>query len=190
MCLVCFFQISCKPLLIFFSGVKQPKIESTKSISIYLKKKKVENFDTLYICRDSSALGSLIYLIRDFPRTVLFDRNGSSILQTDTGYCPGKAEELMINLSCSTALKPDDRFSIQKIFQHVIPVDRNSEKSPDPDFTLLVFWAKYCGSLNKSVFRIMRRTRENQNIKTRIYLVNLDFMNTWDLKSMPKFSYR
>ncbi|MFH1159449.1 MAG: hypothetical protein V1733_00680 [bacterium] len=189
-CLVGFFLTSCKSILVPLSGLKQPKLESIKSVSDYLEKKKIEQYDTLYICPDSAALYTLMFKIKDFPRTILFDRNDVSVLQSDSGYCPGKAELFMRNLSLSTSLRSDDRFSMKEIFQWVHPVVWNSETTQDPDFTLFVFWAKYCGSLNNSVFRVMKGIQENPNIKTRIYLVNIDFMDSWDLKSKPEFTFK
>lgn len=190
LCLVGIFLTSCKSILVSLTGLKQPKLESINSVSFYLKKKKIENYDTLYICHDSAALNKLMFRIKEFPRTVLFDRNGVSVLQSDSGYCPGKAESFMRDLSLTVTLKPDDQFSVKEIFQWILPVLWDSEPIQDPDFTLFVFWAKYCGSLNNSVFRIMKEIKGNPNIKTRIYLVNIDFINSWDLKSKPEFQFK
>jgi len=188
-CLVGLSLTSCKPLLIRLSGLKQPKPESLTSISDYLKKNRIDRYDSLYVCSDSVALYELMSLVKDFPTTLLFDKNGLSVQQSDSGYCPGKVEEFMKTLTPSSSISYDHRFSKQEIFHWIYPVDGNSETNEEPDFTLFVFWAKYFGSLNHGVFRVMKATRENPNIKLKIYLINIDFIDSWDMRSSPKFIF-
>ncbi|NQV02273.1 MAG: hypothetical protein HQ542_06490 [Bacteroidia bacterium] len=188
-CLAGLCLTSCKPLLINLSGLKQPKLESVTSVSDYLKKNHVDKYDSLYVCRDSAALYKLMSRVKNFPATLLFDKNGISVQQSDSGYCPGKVEEFMKTLVLSSSINFDHRFSKQEIFHWISPVEGNSETNEEPDFTLFVFWAKYCGSLNNGVFRVMKATQENQNIKAQINLINIDFIDTWNMKSKPKFNY-
>ncbi|TSA27399.1 MAG: hypothetical protein D4R67_06120 [Bacteroidetes bacterium] len=188
-CLVGFCMTSCKPVLKWISGLKQPKIESIHSISTYLKKKKIDTYDTLYICRDSAALYALMSYLKDFPTTLLFDKNGLSVQQSDSSYCPGKAEEFMGNLTGLIPLTHNDRFSNHNILQWIYPVAGNTEEIQGHEFSLFVFWAKYCGSLNNGVFRVLKAAQENPDIHVKICVINIDFIDVWEMKTKPAFHF-
>lgn len=188
-CLVGLCLTSCKPLLIKLSGLKQPKPESFSSISSYLKKNHVDRYDSLYVCCDSAALYELMLRVKDFPATMLFDKNGLSVQQADSGYCPGKVEEFIQSLDGSSSINYDYRVPEQEITHWICPADGNPVIKEESDFTLYVFWAMYCGSLNKGVFRVMKAAQNNPDINIGIYLINIDFMASWEMKSKPKFLF-
>ncbi len=183
------FLPSCKPLLIKLSGLKQPKPESISTISAYLKKNNIDRYDSLYVCRDSAKLFELMTRIKDFPTTLLFDNQGLSVQQSDSGYCPGTVEEFMKTLVRSSPINYDYRVSEQEIFQWVTPVNGFSETTEEYDFTLFVFWARYCGSLNHGVFRVMEAIQKNPTINVKIFLINIDFIDSWGMTSKPTFVF-
>lgn len=188
-CLAGFGLISCNPLLIRLSGLRQPTPESVQSIQDYLKKHRIDTYDSLFICRDSAAVFHLISTLRDVPVTLLFDQDGLSVQQSDSGYCPGKAVEFIKTLSLSTPIRHDDRFSKHELFSWITPVKGNPVIHEAEDFTLFIFWATYCGSLNKGVFSAMAAAERNPAISMKIYLINLDFMDSWHMNPFPQFRY-
>jgi hypothetical protein len=181
---------ACKSALVLVSGVRQPGIESVTSISRYLERKKIDHFDTSYVCCDSAALYRVMFRVKDFPTTLLFNRLGSSIILPDTGYCPGKAEVFIRNLSPSTVLITDNRFSLDEFRQWLVPVEWHHGTGQQADVTLIVFWAQYFGSLNNNAFRVMKALADNSQVNSRIFLVNVDYMESWHLKSKPEISIK
>lgn len=184
------FIASCKHSLILLSGLKQPDLESVRSVSDYLGKKGITGFDTLYVCRDSASLSGLMATIKAFPATLLFDRYGYVVHPSDTAYCPGKAEGLIRHLSPASSGKQTSRLSLHGIRRWTLPIAWNQATMQDPDFSLFVFWARYCGSLNNGAFRVMKAASENHEIRVNIYLVNVDFLDGWGLTSGPQVRYQ
>lgn len=182
-------MISCKPLVMQVSGLRQPSPESVQSVQDYLKKHQIDSYDSLFICKDSAAVFDLITMIQNVPGTLLYDRDGLSVQQSDSGYCPGKVTEFMKSLSPSSSIRYDQRPSKQELLRRVTPVEGNQGTSDPADYTLVVFWATYCGSLNKGVFSVMDAGEKNPAIRLKIYLVNLDFMDAWHMNPFPEFRY-
>lgn len=181
---------SCKSVLRVFSGVRQPHLESFNSVSDYLKKNRIDTFDTLYTCRDSATAMALIAHIINLPSTLLFDSTGHSVQQSDSSFCPAKVEQFMRNLSDTSSIIYGDGITQGNILQWISPVASNPGKTRNSEYHLYVFWATYCGSLNKSAFRVLKAACDNPNIHINLYLVNVDFLDSWGMKSGPKIKYR
>lgn len=181
---------SCSPVLRFFSGIRQPRIESIGSVKDYLEKNRIETFDTLYTCRDSARAMALIKHIINLPSTLLFDSSGLSVQQSDSGFCPAKVEQYMRNLSEASPIIHDNMGTRSEILQYISPVASHPGKFSKPEFHLYVFWATYCGSLNDNVFKVLTAAYDNPNADISISLVNVDFLGSWGIKEVPGFSYK
>jgi len=172
-------------------GVTKPKLESRESISSYLLKNLCYQGDVIFIAKDTIRFFQLINLIKGFPSADFFNSKGELIEYSATGDCIGKAEIFASALATGRNYKIDSSYHLTDIIEKVSNINENIDSiEKGYDFTILLYWAKYFGKLNKSLFEVLKTVRENTAIHPKIYLINMDFQSDWGLRKVPDINFK
>jgi hypothetical protein len=182
---------SCKSILLKINGVSKPEFETPKSITSYLSANSFDTGDGLFTGKDSTQFFLLLNMIMSLPSVDFYNPKGELIDYSKTGDCTGQAEIFADRLTPDALYKIDSSYQFNDVKEKIISVGGISKLSVDnADFTILIFWSKYLGKMNKSVMKIMKTLQGNKKIRANIYLINMDFQLGWGLKAIPEINLK
>jgi hypothetical protein len=181
---------SCKSLLFKLKGVKSPKLETAQSVYDYLQKHYQGTLKYLFVPRDSASFYSTFSSFPDFPGVGFVNSKGQLIIYSDTNYCSGTAQKFATGLEDPESYPTDPFFKLTTFMEMLQRAGPESTENDEPyDCILIVFWAKYLGSINKPGFDVAEGLEKNSRVRSRIYFINLDFQEQWGLKTIPKIKF-
>jgi hypothetical protein len=177
---------SCDHIFLSINGVSKPRIESKESTLSYLSSNSFDLADAVFTAKDSTAIFQIINMIGNIPGVDFFNRKGELVEYSSTGDCPGKADRFAAMLEADSNYRTDSSYHLKDVMDKVEGLYRRENMlNEEADFTILIYWAKYLGKMNKSVMKVMKTIQANKNIRARIYLINMDFQQTWGMKTIP-----
>ncbi len=175
----------CKSYMKLKYGITQPGIESSATLLNFLNKNHFPVYNQ-YLIRDSSAFFMLMKdaeVSRNLLSHMLFSRQGM-LLERDTTKCQwagSKEIEMLHPDSIGYRIKP---FRLQDLTAFIIPFGAGDAKrfTPDePDFTLVILWAKFIGRYNYRLFDLEKAVERNAASRIRIIYLNMDMQESWHL---------
>jgi hypothetical protein len=184
----------CKTYMHFKYGLTQPKAETTEKIVAFLDK---YNFpeENQQMFTDSSAYCQAIrnplfskYLFCH----MIFERNGI-LLQRDTTQCQWSGYDLVKSLNPDSAYPVCGDLRVNQILDHIQPFGKGEETDVpvgNPDFTVIVTWAKFIGSYNSRLFVLGEAVKQNRTARIRLIWLNVDMLESWNLRPEQKISIR
>ena len=182
---------SCKSILLRINGISKPGFETKKSILTYISANSFDPGDGLFTGKDSTRFFLLLNMITSLPNVDFYNPKGELIDYSKTGDCTGQAEIFAAGLTPDVLYKTDSSYQFNDVKGKVISIDGKSKLSLDnADFTVLIFWSKYLGKMNKSVMKVKRILQDNKKIRTNIYLINMDFQRDWGMKAIPEINLK
>lgn len=179
-----FFQ-SCQTIAKRMYGIKNPKVENVASVEKYLTSIDLPVENNLF-CKDMVAYQSVLHAFgRSLPEAILFNAAGKMVTyKKEKQDCNAGLFETIPGLTTNTNLQPVESSSIQKFITDL--VDRNNasiKEVPKADYILFINWAKYMGKLNKDHVKVWEElANKNQNAKIKVYKINMDIMESWNVK--------
>ncbi len=181
---------ACQKVILFSKGIRNPTIKSETDIREFLRKRKIPSYDGSFVVRDSISFINLVKNVKMFPGVAFFTPFGELILINDSTYCAGVAHMFSMNLQSGSSYPVDSSFRLEELDGLVRSLERdhNNLEEEEGAFVVMGFWATYFGSVNENVFGVLEAASRNTNVKTRIYLVNIDFLESWGLKT--KLNYK
>jgi hypothetical protein len=182
---------SCKPILLKINGVTKPRFETRESIKSYMSANSIDQGDGLFTGKDSTQFFQLLNMIISLPSVDFYNKQGELIDYSKNGDCTGQAEIFADRLTPDTLYKVDSSYNFNDVKEKVISIDKKSKLSLDnADFTVLIYWSNYLGKMNRNVMKVKRILQDNKKIKTKIYLINMDFQREWGLSAIPEINLR
>jgi hypothetical protein len=182
---------SCKSVLLKVNGVSKPEIETKESILTYMSLHSIDQGDGLFTVKDSTSFSRLINMIKRLPNVDFYNPKGELLNYSKTGDCTGQADIFAAGLKPDTFYKVDASYHFNDILEKVISIDGKRQPSLDnADFTVLIFWSKYLGKMNRSVLRVKRSLQVNKKVSINLYMINMDFQNDWGLKKIPEINFK
>src|SRR5664280_1623850 len=152
---------SCKPLIMKINGVSKPKFVTEDQVVKFLKKESVIVDRNLFVCKDSSSIISMIMKIQALPSANFFNKNGDLLSYAETS-CTGIAKECAESLTKSSLNKVDPSYNLSDVIKLTKPEPANFPIRPaDYDYTVVLYWATYLGTLNKHAFEIADVLNQN-----------------------------
>ncbi len=184
----------CKSYIKYKYGITQPREETPGKLLVFLEK---HNFptDNLYLFSDS---GSYSHAVRNpefrkhLPGHMIFDRDGA-LLQRDTMQCQWAGYDMIKSLNRDATYEKSPGFQLGEILGHIQPFGKNSvpdDTLKDPDFTVIVTWAKFIGTYNYRLFRLSDAPKLNNTARIRMIWLNIDMQESWHLTAEQKVAIK
>jgi len=173
-------EYGCQKMILCYKGVRNPSIQTSESVKKFLLRKGVEDYDGSFILKDSISFMKLVKHITSYPSVSYFTPQGELIVIRDSGFCAGVAYNYGISLKPGSPNRIDSSFMLLDLNPLIQPLSAQKKIEPgDADVILVGFWATYLGSVNNNVFGVCDAVRNNSDVKARIYLINIDFLDSW-----------
>lgn len=178
--------VSCHPIMLKLYGIKDPAIESEKTIT---KKAIKYDFDTSNIVTVNS--NDFLYVLKEkgIPDGAIYDRNGKYIeyRETDTS-CNAGLYEFIPKLNLTEKYNQPNHPDLKTELNKFRNLKGNVLNEPDPaDFYILIYWTIWTGRLNKDHVKIWEDlARDNKNCKIKVIKVNLDIQEYWEEQDREK----
>lgn len=184
----------CKTYMSLKYGMTQPKEETPARLSAFLEKHHFPA-ENLYMFNDSA---SYCQEMRDpvFSKYLIghmiFTRDGT-LLQRDTAQCQWAGYDLVKSLHPDSVYEKSSEVQLSQILPKIIPFGMNSTAAGsimEPDFTLIVTWAKFIGKYNYRLFVLDEAVKLNTTARIRLIWLNVDMQESWKLSSEQKVAIR
>lgn len=174
---------SCRFALTKIYGIKDPDIESPKSIKKFALKKGMDTANILTV--NAGDYYKTLKFVHGIPNAAIFDSRGDFIeyKAADTscnaglfGFIPNLKTTNTYNKTGVTTLSSE--LAGYRTLKG-LPIDK-SFLAP-ADFYVLLYWTVWTGKLNKDHVKIWEDlAKSNTNARIQIIKVNLDFQEHWD----------
>ena len=185
---------SCVMIVKWKYGITNPKEETTEKLISFLEKHKYPTSE-MYIFSDSSSYFKTVRN-REFRKNMLshlvFDHSGL-LLWRDTSKCQWSGYDLIKTLSKDSSYKKDTGLNLDQILGHICPFGKSAEKDSivnNPDFTVIVTWAKFLGEYNYRLFVLSGAVKENKAASIRLIWLNVDMQENWHLTKQQKLAFK
>jgi hypothetical protein len=184
----------CKTYMHFKYGLTQPKEETPATLISFLEK---NHFPTgnQYVFTDSGSYGQVVrnpefrkYLLSH----MIFDREGL-LMQHDTNQCQWAGCDRIKALTPDSAYEKCNDLRLAQLLGYIQPFPGNSsviESPENPDFTVIVTWAKFIGTYNYRLFALSDAVSQNKTAKIRLIWLNLDMQENWKLSKEQKVAIK
>jgi len=176
------FISSCQFLLKSYYGIKNPKIETEKSLKKYLKRKNI-NSDNIYAVNYNDYL-KILKQTKGVPEIMIFSADGKCIKYKEEGQCNAYAFDFIETLSKNETLQYIDSLNLNEYLHMLKDLDGKPvtvKKNKETDFYLFIFWARYTGRLNKNHVKIWEEQADNnKKAKIEVFKVNMDKHFWWN----------
>ncbi|SIS60808.1 hypothetical protein SAMN05421789_103195 [Kaistella chaponensis] len=176
---------SCISIAKTIYGIKDPKIETKESIQKYANSIDM-NSQNILLVKDKNAYKPMLQEFqRSIPEAVLFDSNGNRVTyKSNSQDCNAGLFATIPKLTPNTKLEQQSGKNLNDFTENLVNLNNNKvENLPKADFYLFLNWAKFMGKLNKDHVRIWEElAKNNKDVNIAVYKVNMDFLDTWDLK--------
>ncbi|MCK9203538.1 MAG: hypothetical protein M0P58_03755 [Bacteroidales bacterium] len=193
LCLAMLLPLSgCRTIFGFKYGMTQPREETPEELTSFLAKNQFPLHD-LYQFSDSTAYFQAIrnrVFRKNMLSHMIFDRDGQ-LLERDTNQCQWAGYTFVRDLKRDTSYQIFPGFKVNTITDHIKPFGDHSDTiAPDPDFTIVITWAKFIGKYNQRLFVLSRAVAENKTAVIRMIYLNIDMQKSWKLTKSQKFSFQ
>jgi len=175
-----FLFLSCQPILKKIYGIKDPEIESEKTILKAAKKYKLDSTNILTVNSKD-----FLYVLngQSIPDAAIYDKNGKYIeyRQTDTS-CNAGLFQFIPSLNLTDLYNQPDSSDLKSELKKYRDLKGNDLKILESaDFYVIIYWAVWTGKLNKDHVKIWEDlAKENKNTKIKVLKVNLDLQSWWN----------
>lgn len=171
---------SCKPVFQLYYGIHQPRIESLNSIEKYQRKKGIDGTINL-MPKDAASFRSIMNTLKETPDLIAYTREGYLIRYKDTLQCNAPGFDFSKLICSAYRLRIDSTQQLAAALKGFVPltaVDQQrlqEEAATGYEYTVVLYWTKYTGRLNKNHTRIWKNNLEKStDCKVRLLMVNMD----------------
>lgn len=182
---------SCTKLILYSYGMRNPKIENTKSITKYLALNKLDTNNN-FAFKDTATLNKFYRNNIGTPEIRFYDKNGFLMLYRDNRRCNGQNDSLITFLNPENVIKIDSSENIFNYLSQVRTLDGrpiNPDEFKNYDYYLIMYWAKWLGKVNSIKMTDWESNlAKKRNFKVKTIKLTIDYMNFWALnkKDMVK----
>lgn len=164
-------------ILKFYMGMKDPEMETKESIYTYAKE--IGMKDSEFYVIDSSQLKEIYK--GSFPKVYFFNEAGDMIID---GNCFGALPELVDTLKTKQKFKIIKSNFLPEVLTTIKTFDGDSIQKTEGNsqFTIVYYWAKWMGSINKTKLKALEeRIKNMQELDIRLIKVNADIQKSWGM---------
>jgi hypothetical protein len=175
-------------------GITRPGEETPEKLVSFLEKNHFPE-ENLYLFSDS---GAYMRSIRDpvFSDNLLshmiFNREGK-LLKRDTAKCQWAGYDRIKSLRVDSTYDLTGGLTLGQLLPEIISFGKYAAREiivKDPDFTVIVTWAKFLGKYNYRLFDLSEALKQNQKARLRIVWLNIDMLKSWELKQEQKLDIK
>jgi len=166
--------------------VKNPKIETVKSLEKFLDKYGYDKFK-LILLKDFSSYRAFLNLKKGVPNAMFFNERGEYVdYRTTPEECNASVGKFFQTIEAINQVNNPDSLSIQDL-NHLL----QNEINVKDEITVIMTWAVFAGKVNKdkSLNWITHlKDAQMKGVKINYYLLNCDVLDTWgiDPKELKK----
>lgn len=182
--LVCVLLLTgCKPVLKTVYGIKNPKPTTKEVAQKFLDKKRIEGKVLYY--KDAKSFSSVLGKIK-IPDAQFFNKKGELVeFRKTASECTNDVTVFLEDLKELEGLPLKEGMDLATLLKFTTDAKGNAVRpNADADMTVVINWATYMGSLNKTVFEwvevLQQIEKEHKNINVDYYLLNLDMLESWE----------
>lgn len=175
--------LNCKTIVKKAYGVKDPKVENSKTIAKFLEKNNMNsNRNLIFKSFQDFAQASQKGLI-SVPNITLFNENGYFVnYQKTPEDCNSKVDDFLMDLKHFENYPFDETKNITDFTKYLELED--NQIIDTTEINAFITWAVFAGSLNKDkafewVYLLEKAKKEG--VKINYYLVNCDLQTSWNL---------
>ncbi|MEI6173454.1 MAG: hypothetical protein WCR01_06845 [Bacteroidota bacterium] len=185
---------ACKTYVHFKYGLTQPKEETPDQLVSFLE---MHHYPTqnMYLFSDSAAYCKAIrnpVFCRNLLGHMIYNHEGKLLLR-DTTLCQWAGYEEIRLLKADSIYVTSPGLELGQILPHILPFGKSplpEDVLTNPDFTVIVTWAKFIGSYNNRLFVLSDAIRQNISARIRIIWLNIDMQKSWSLSARQKVAIR
>lgn len=185
---------SCVTIIKWRYGITNPKEQTPQKLASFLKKHRFPD-SCQYLFNDSTSyfqgFRNPVFRKNMFSNMV-FDARGTLLIR-DTNQCQWSGFELIKSLNVDSAYLNLPGLQLSEILDHIHPVEVQPELNSlhqQPDFTVLITWAKFLGTYNSRLFELSDAVRQNKTARIRLIFLNVDMLESWNLTKDQKMQIK
>ena len=180
-----FFNSGCQMVQHVFFGTRNAVVKSESQIEKYEKRKGLQT-DNNFSLKDSLTFQKYFTLLSNekLGKLEVYDKNGKMLPPYDTTGCPAPFYRY-INGICTTPQEVLEDSLLQNKMLDFVPFSSNkAEVDPSKyDYTIVIYWARFYGTVNKSNAREFERLLSQQkDCKIQYIKVSLDPRDFWNMR--------
>jgi hypothetical protein len=188
--LLSFVVPGCTKIFMYSYGIRNPKIESPKSITEYLKKNGLKT-ESSYALKDTVTLNAFFKSNIGSPEIRFYDKNGYLMLYRDNKKCNAQNDSLIEFLDPKNVIRIDSSQNIYPYLNNLRSLNGekvNIGEFQGYDFYLITYWAKWAGKVNKIKMVDWEKSLSvKTNLKIKSIKVTSDYMEFWNIKKKDMF---
>lgn len=185
----------CHQVVFWKYGIHQPKQETPASIKAFLKEIN-QPLNNQYMFKDSTSYLRFLWdtvVARKLFRTLFFTEAGLLTRLVDSSSCQWSGGNYILGLKRDTLYYADTTCRYQNLIKGLIPLGDEDSTRRDTlpyDFTLIVTWANFLGKYNERLFINDMAIAHNVQARIRIYYINIDMQQEWNLNDLQALKLR
>ncbi len=185
---------SCKSYMKYKYGITQPKEETPEKLIAFLEKNQFPAGNQ-YMFSDSAAYSQAMRdpeFCKHLLSHMIFDRQGM-LIRRDTTQCQWSGYDKLKTLSKDSVYIKEDGLQLNQILSHIRQFGKDElpyGSSRDPDFTVIVTWAKFIGKYNYRLFALTDALNMNNTARIRMIWLNVDMQEAWKLTRGQKVAIK
>lgn len=185
---------SCKSYMKYKYGITQPQEETPEKLIGFLEKNHFPQVNQ-YMFSDSAAYSQSMRdpeFSKHLLSHMIFDRQGI-LIQRDTTQCQWSGYEKLKSLSIDSIYLKGDGLQLNQILSYIRPFGKDElplGSFQDPDFTVIVTWAKFIGKYNYRLFALADAPNLNKTARIRMIWLNVDMQESWQLTRDQKVAIK
>ncbi|MEI6681035.1 MAG: hypothetical protein WCO44_00330 [Bacteroidota bacterium] len=175
-------------------GMTQPKEQTPEDLVGFLEKNKFPA-TSLYMFVDSASYVRMMkhpVLGKNLLTHMIFTRNGI-LLMRDTTNCQWWGAEFIRKLHPDSSYRTTPGLLVDEVLAQIKPFGKSlppDTVGKNPDFTIIVTWARFLGKYNYRLFDLEKAVTANKNARIRLIWLNIDMQKEWHLTRHHKVSVR
>ncbi|MFZ4520527.1 MAG: hypothetical protein ACOYNC_02410 [Bacteroidales bacterium] len=175
-------------------GIKNPAEETPAKLISFLEKHHFPD-SCQYIFNDSGAYCTSLrnpLFKKNLLSHMIFDANGA-LIKHDTSQCQWSGYEVIRALNRDSAVIRDEAGHLNELLTLIHPLHGDQSAvafEAEPDFTVVITWAKFLGTYNARLFDLARAAALNNKSRIRLIFLNIDMQESWMLTKDQKMGIR
>ncbi len=175
---------SCQPTIKLLYGIHQPRERNEKELIRYAEKKSLESGNLFYV-KDTASFSTITKDLPSLTDVEIYNRQGHFIHFRERGGCPAPTDRYLKTICNSQTNDADSAKTIQDRMKQIVAFQNNMSYTgytPDAyDYTILIYWASYLGTLNKKGPRFWEDLlKEQKTCRIKVFKISLDQMECWN----------
>ncbi len=177
-------NISCHRIVLYYNGVKNPKIETVDSIKKYIKKKNISKYDLIFF-KDINEVSEFKKKFNELrvPDAYFFNQQGTYVSYKKSAQeCNAYVDNFITDLKNINTISSNSNINLQSLDKFFVNDDNDNIKFEKGKTIVILSFSKFLGKVNdKHSFDWIESLEKIDDVELKIYLLSSDFMNFWNI---------